>query len=217
MDKHRHCPPRRVEPLSARIVALVRASPGLTDREIASRLTPGRAQQPVNGACRRLAETRVLERRPRLDGRIVNYPPNAGPAPLRLVPPGATPAVSLPGSEDAVKRALQRWLEADGWRVEVAWGRAHGADVVATRGGERWVLEVKGEGSLSAMRVNFFLGALGETLQRMDDPAARYAVAFPDHPQYRGLWARLPPHAKARLGLTALFVAPDGAVDHVQA
>jgi hypothetical protein len=56
------------------------------------------------------------------------------------------------------------------------------------------------------MRVNYFLAALGELLQRMDDTNARYSVAMPDLPQFRGLWERLPKLAKQRLGITALFV-----------
>jgi hypothetical protein len=57
------------------------------------------------------------------------------------------------------------------------------------------------------MRVNYFLAVLGEIQQRMDDGEARYSIAFPDMAQYRGLWERLPPLAKARTKVTALFVS----------
>jgi len=41
-------------------------------------------------------------------------------------------------------------------------GGAHGIDIDAARGDERWIIEVKGCGSLNPMRVNYFLAALGE-------------------------------------------------------
>ena len=65
------------------------------------------------------------------------------------------------------------------------------------------------------MRVNYFLAILGETLQRMDDEAACYSIAFPDMAQYRGLWIRLPDLAKSRTGISALFVTHDGEVTEV--
>lgn len=63
------------------------------------------------------------------------------------------------------------------------------------------------------MRVNYFLAILGETLQRMDDPAARHSIAFPDRQQYRRLWDRLPALAKRRTGITMLLVAEDGSIE----
>jgi hypothetical protein len=65
------------------------------------------------------------------------------------------------------------------------------------------------------MRVNFFLGVLGELLQRMKDPQARYSIAMPDLPQYRGLWERLPTLAKERTRISALFVTAAGDVKEV--
>ena len=88
-------------------------------------------------------------------------------------------------------------------------------DVVANRGRKRWVIEVKGIGSRSAMRVNYFIGILGETLQRMEDPTARYSIALPDISQFRGLWERLPYLAKKRTGITALFVDAQGNVREI--
>jgi hypothetical protein len=66
------------------------------------------------------------------------------------------------------------------------------------------------------MRVNYFVVILGEVLQRMENPAARYSIALPDMRQFRGLWARLPSLAKKRLGITALFVGEDGEVEEVE-
>lgn len=82
----------------------------------------------------------------------------------------------------------------------------------AVRNEVDWIIEVKGLGSLPAMRVNYFISMLGETLQRMAGANARYSIALPDIAQYRGLWHRLPALAKERTQITALFVAADGTV-----
>lgn len=116
-------------------------------------------------------------------------------------------------SEDEIKEVLVGWLRNDGWEPTVAWGNTRGIDIEATRGPERWVIEVKGPGSRQPMRVNYFIGILGETLQRMDDPNAWYSIALPDLPQYRGLWDRLPDLAKSRTRISIIFVAQDGRVE----
>lgn len=132
-------------------------------------------------------------------------------------PVGGRPKPTAPAvSEDELKQKLQDWLEAAGWGVHVAWGRQHGVDIDARRGSSRWVIEVKGQGSLDPMRVNFFLCVLGEILQRMNDDQARYSIAFPDHRQFRGLWQRLPPLARQRTGISALFVSGAGQVEEVK-
>jgi len=113
-------------------------------------------------------------------------------------------------SEDEIKEVLVKWLSKQGWDSKVAWGRTQGIDVEATRGKERWVIEVKGPGSRPQMRVNYFIGILGETLQRMDDSRARYSIALPELPQYRGLWDRLPSLAKERTKISILFVSING-------
>jgi hypothetical protein len=116
-----------------------------------------------------------------------------------------------------VKRAVAVHLEAQGYRVQVAWGRAPGVDLDARRGAEHIMLEAKAEVANPPQQVNYFLGALGELVQRMSDPAARYGLALPDNPQYRGLVQRLPAHARQRLGLVVFFVRrqPDGFAIHV--
>jgi hypothetical protein len=116
-------------------------------------------------------------------------------------------------SEDTLKRILKAWLEAQAWQVgAVAWGKSHGADIEATKDGRHWIIEVKGLGSRNPMRVNYFLSILGETLQRMSDPMAKYSIALPDVPQFVGLWERLPELAKFRTGITALLVDRQGNV-----
>lgn len=204
--------------LKEQIAELVPGHPGLTDREVTSRLRgPHTPQQPVNQACRQLEADGALRRARRHDGLIGNYPTGrevALSAPVkrrsqdRAKPNTATDQLS----EDAIKEILVKWLEKQGWSVEVAWGHARGADCVADREDERWIIEVKGCGSRQPMRVNYFLAILGETLQRMDDPATRYSIALPDMAQFRGLWERLPRLAKDRTQVTALFASADGRV-----
>lgn len=127
------------------------------------------------------------------------------------VPRAREPGPEL--SEDELKARLKDWLEAQEWDVKVAWGKTRGIDVDARRGRERWIIEAKGSGSYAPMRVNFFLGALGETLQRMDDPDAKYSLALPDLPQYRRLWERLPRLARSRTGISILWVRGDDVLE----
>ncbi|MEZ0578133.1 restriction endonuclease [Nocardioides sp. MH1] len=114
-----------------------------------------------------------------------------------------------PISEDEVKAAVRDYLVADGFVVEVAWGRSPGIDIVATRSdGRRLVIEVKAEkGVTGAQQHNYFVGMLGELVQRMNDPAATYGIALPDNGQYRGLVNRLPSYARERLGLVVFWVS----------
>ncbi|MDE3097353.1 MAG: MarR family transcriptional regulator [Chloroflexota bacterium] len=192
--------------LPERILTLITKTPGLTDREIAdAMLGTGHAQQPVNQACHKLESAKVLARRKRTDGRIGNYPSGFAPTPAPAKGT-ASPAEHDAFAEDAIKRSLETYLQSKGWSTEIAWGQTHGVDIVAQRDGVRWIIEVKGRGSRPEMRVNYFIGMLGELLQRMSDPDAKYSIALPDMPQFRGLWSRLPALARSRTTITALFV-----------
>jgi hypothetical protein len=125
------------------------------------------------------------------------------------------PSPSLAGdriTEDAVKLAVKRDLEAEGWRVEVRWGRDRGIDIDARRGNERLIVEAKGEAPPGPQQVNYFLGALGELVRRMTEPMARYGLALPDNAQYRGLVGRLPAYARERFRLDVFFVDGGGQV-----
>ena len=205
------------------ILRKIESDPGLTDRELTNALRGASSlQQPVNQACRALETQGRLTRRHRADGRIGNYPPTMTED-QRLdavvadeVATGVEQtrdAAADPLAEDVLKGVLKDWLESAGWDVAIAWGKSPGVDIVAERGEERWLIEVKGRGSSQPMRHNYFLGILGETLQRMHDAETRYSIALPDLPQFRGLWSRLPEVAKARTQISAIFVSEDGAVD----
>jgi hypothetical protein len=116
-------------------------------------------------------------------------------------------------TEDEIKAALEKYLEEEGNRVlSVAWGRTRGVDIEATGPEGRILIEVKGDAPTPQMQGNYFLGALGELLQRMEDPDATYAIALPDRPRFRGLVQRFPEEARRRLALVWLFVGrtPNG-------
>jgi hypothetical protein len=133
--------------------------------------------------------------------------------PVRPVLPAPSPQVAgNPLSEDAVKAAVRDHLAARGLHVEVRWGHDRGTDITASGPNERWVIEAKGEVVSAQQQGNYFLGALGELIQRMDDPHARYALALPDTPRCQGLVRRLPALARERLALSVFFVHRDGTV-----
>ena len=159
----------------------------------------------------------LLHRRRLHDQLIGNYPAEGDPAPVTTKPTRTTKKQDVDAlSEDEVKGVLVTWLKARGWDTKIAWGNAQGIDIDAHRGTERWIIEVKGPGSRQPMRVNYFIGILGETLQRMSDSKARYSIAFPDIPQYRRLWHRLPHLAKKRTGISLLLVTKAGKVKHLK-
>ncbi|MDR3707187.1 MAG: hypothetical protein P4L33_02720 [Capsulimonadaceae bacterium] len=203
--------------LKDRILNLISEHPGLSDREITNKLLGEAAlQQPVNGACRALEASGLISRDKIPGGRIGNYVKDTCAVPAEpVLAPVAVATLVDELTEDRLKTALKRWLESDGWTVQVAMGHVPGIDVDAFRDSSRWIIEVKGCGSLNPMRVNYFLCVLGETLQRMSDPAAKYSIALPDMQQYRRLWERLPILAKQRTAISVLFVANDGTVVEV--
>lgn len=202
--------------LAERIVELLKQKPGLSDRQITDRLFGiGKPQQPVNIACRNLAERGLLRRQSIHGSSIGNYLTGQEIKTSQNQTLNNRVMDEDHLSEDAIKGILEKWLIAQGWNVKVAWGHVHGIDIDAINESKRWVIEVKGQGSLSPMRVNYFLGILGETLQRMEDPNAKYSIALPDIQQFRNLWRRLPFLAKSRTGITALFVDKDGNVSEI--
>ena len=210
------------EPHRDKVLALIQNSPGLTDREIAERLDgKGTPQQETNQVCRSLENEGLLVRekgRRPFDNYIGNYP--VKDLAKKLQNSAQVPSYGYGGkidglSEDEVKQHLFNWLTAKNWRVEIAWGKARGIDVVATKESQRWLIEAKGAGSRQPMRVNYFIGMLGELLQRMEDNDVKYSISMPDMKQFRGLWERLPKLAKERTKISALFVSEDGKVEEI--
>ncbi len=70
-------------------------------------------------------------------------------------------------NEETVKEAVGAFLRNEGYEVSIGQKRERGADLQAAREGRRVIVEAKGEGTRPPMFNNYFLNALGETLQRM--------------------------------------------------
>ena len=207
--------------LAERILELLEAVPGSSDREITDQLFGVSApQQSINQVCRRLASQGMIVRKERHDGRLGNYPAKGSPDKVQVIVSKSKflenrPSNGSPLDEDSIKTVLESFLSNKGWQATIAWGKSPGIDIDAVKGRDRWVIEVKGPGSRDAMRVNYFLAILGETLQRMNDDNAKYSIALPDLQQYRNLWDKLPTLTKLRTGITALFVDERGHVVEV--
>jgi len=202
--------------LKDKIMDLLIDKEGLTDREITNViLGVNEPQQAVNQVCRLLTSKGIIRRIIRRDGLIGNYI-IAKETVQKSSPLNQTKQVEIRSSifkEDNLKQILKDFLHADGWETQIAWGRTPGIDINANRGTQRWIIEVKGLGSLNPMNVNYFLAVLAETLQRMDDPNAKYSIALPDVKQFRNLWDRLPLLAKQRTGITAIFIDELGRIN----
>jgi hypothetical protein len=200
-----------VAALPERMIAALREHPrGLDDEELAAELRVMR--QAINHACRNLASAGRLTRVVEPGGRIVNSVVVRGAPPTRR-------AVRVPTGllhKDQVKHAVKAHLEAEGYAVTVASGRGRGIDIEAIRSDppDHLLLDAKGEDSLGTQRTIEFVGALGELIQRMAHTDARYGLALPDNPHYRGLVAALPGPAWDRLGFVALFVRR-GRTNHI--
>ncbi len=201
--------------LAERVIETLKQKSGLSDRQIADELLgKDKPQQSINIVCRSLESKGILVRRKIGEDPIKNYLTGQEVnIPLKRENPDSN---SKYFSEDAIKEVLEKWLVVQDWKVKVAWGRDHGVDIEAIKENRRWLIEVKGHGSRDAMRVNYFLGILGEMLQRMEDSNAKYSIALPDIQQFRNLWTRLPLLAKSRTGITAIFVTGDGKVSEIR-
>ncbi|WP_322446984.1 hypothetical protein [Robertmurraya mangrovi] len=83
---------------------------------------------------------------------------------------------------------------------------------VHTETGERWRIEAKG--LTSAVGLDFRTG-LGQLIQRMDEPEARYGIAIPNIPAYLKQVNQIKPWVREKFGLFILIVSEDGEVQYV--
>jgi hypothetical protein len=180
-------------------------TPGQTDTQLEKKF--GVRHQTINQACRELEKNGLLNRM-KTQGPIQNMPTGKPGMVSQPIHPEITDGLH----EEPIKTILNSWLQNHGWKTKIAWGKAHGIDILATKDTRKWIIEVKGCGSRNPMRVNYFLAILGETLQRMDDADAKYSIALPDMQQYRNLWSRLPVLAKERTDISAIFVSENGEI-----
>lgn len=114
--------------------------------------------------------------------------------------------------ERRTRQYLQSFLISQGWSLVLERSTNRGIDIEAKRNWERWVIRAMVWQPSPKMIAIAFASTLGETLQRMQYPTCKYSVALPDTEPFRRLWHRLPPAAKNRTGMTALFVGPTGNV-----
>jgi hypothetical protein len=113
--------------------------------------------------------------------------------------------------EARIVRAFSQWLEADGWKVET---EKEYIDVVAERGDERLLAEVKGR---TTSRPGAGVDTLyGQLLRRMPpeevgEARTRFAVVVPDSARPAAL--RVPKRVRDALRIDVYTVGDD---DHVE-
>ena len=203
-------PPLKTMTLKEKILHTLSLFPGQTDAALAKRF--GVLHQSVNQTCRTLESQGKLVR-DKTQGNIKNYLTDHSPTISEGKSLKQSAAIGADGlQEDSIKEILNTWLKKKGWDTKIAWGKTPGIDILATQGHKKWIIEVKGCGSRNAMRVNYFLAILGETLQRMNNADTKYSIALPDLQQYRNLWKKLHGLAKERTQINAIFVSEDGKI-----
>lgn len=203
-----------MDTIGEQILEAIRFRP-LDDDVLAKRLDAS-SRQAINQAARKLEAAGRLRRFAGPDGKIVNgLPLEVGSeTPVRQDPLAASTSPvkirSLVVPEDHVKRAVKDYLEAEGFMVAVAWGHGRGVDIDARHAdGRRYMIEAKAGLASDQQQGTYFLGALGELLQRMAEADVTYGLALPVNRRYRGLVNRLPQLAWERLGLVVFWVVAD--------
>ncbi len=197
------------------IITTLKKRPGLSDKELAEAIRGrGKPSQYINQKCRVLAAQGILDRKARADGRLGNWLTDDSYY-LKARNEQRTAAHTADIAEKRIKQVLESYLTAQKWEPRISWSSGHGIDIDASRGDDRWIIEVKGAEDCNPAWVNLFLTVLGELLQRMDNPQCKYSIALPDIDHLRRLWERLPPLAKRRTGISALFVNPQGDITEI--
>jgi hypothetical protein len=162
---------------------------------------------------------------------------SSGSGRLPPEPPAAPPAAPPPGDDDdwpsetSVQGSVVAWLVSQGWRItRVAdtKAREHGVDVTASRGKERFLVEVKGHPSEryatgeragqrrkwdpNAQARTYFGDALLAVLRMRDaNPGTAIGLALPAMRTFTGLIDQVEASLTA-LGTFVILVAEDGSV-----
>lgn len=125
-----------------------------------------------------------------------------------------------PFREAAAEAILAAHLQAEGYAIESRVLVSSGiVDLVATKGSEKLVVEVKGEdaGGYGTTQMNFQLG-VGQLASRMTDDQVRYVLAFPLTAHFRRVLKTFAGSiAFERLGIDLIAVLADGAVRRIGA
>ena len=130
--------------------------------------------------------------------------------------------------EDDVVSAVVAHLRADGWTIEsTALATQHGDDIVATRSGERLVVEAKGQGSSKTHTARYgqpfnrgqartHVGvAVLRSLRVVSEGTSTAALALPDDEFHRREVDRVHP-ALTKLGVWVFWVDQDARVTVAQ-
>jgi hypothetical protein len=209
--------------LADRVLTALAAASGPLDDETLARRARATSRQAVTLVCRTLEASGRVHREAGSDGKplfsLAARPDAAAtpePAHADAAPPRPTAEVAMMLTEDQVKRAVRDYLTAAGYLVHVTWGHTRGVDILAERGHERLLLEAKGQVARRPRQTDYFSAALGELIQRMDDPNATYGLGLPDHPQYCALVEKLPDLVWSRLNLVVYLVSEELTVREVR-
>lgn len=228
---------------SDRILEFVRTFPGRDDDQISSALDI-KPRQTVNQICRSLVVAGKIERRPNLAGKIENFltrlvfsEPLASLHDLQkheIAPLAALDATQEWFWEGNVTAVVSQYLIDQGWKIlsmADTQTRERGIDIHAVQGNRELAVEVKGYPSRSyrdLKRANqpkptsptlqaqhWYSHALLKALRLQTGyPTAIIALAFPDFPRYRSLFAETA-NACHRLGIAVLFVSGTGQIEAI--
>lgn len=126
--------------------------------------------------------------------------------------------------EDDVVSAVVSYLRDDGWKIEsTALATQHGDDIVATRDGERLVVEAKGEGSSKSHTKRFgkpfntgqvsthIAVAILRSMRVVSEGVSTAAIALPAVNSHRREVHRVAP-ALSAIGVQVFWVDPEGHV-----
>jgi Holliday junction resolvase-like predicted endonuclease len=133
--------------------------------------------------------------------------------------------------EDAIANSLAKFLEEEGWSIEQrpsARSRERGIDIVARQVNAALLIEVKGYPSQfymderkrgqtkptqpSSQAHHWFSHALLKVMRMSSQyPGAQIAMAFPDMPRYRGLYAETRPKLD-QISIQVYFICKNGEV-----
>jgi Holliday junction resolvase-like predicted endonuclease len=203
---------------------------GMTDEDLARLL--GKNHSHINQVCHRLADQGHIIR-DAARGDIVNKMPGDATVPQA---PAASQDANVSGMrewawEGNVQSRVATYLAADGWsiiRVADTARRERGADIIAQRGGQQLLVEVKGWPSTTYARgeragqpkptqpglqaAHWFGEALTSLIRRGAEHGTCLALGLPDMPRYRALLGDAS-WALERLDITVYLVPAEGTVE----
>ena len=121
-------------------------------------------------------------------------------------------------SEPFVKENIIKWLRTRGWKISPITYSKFGVDIKASRNGDQYLIECKGE--TSSPNIDF-LTCVGQILSRMTHQSQSttnyYAIGLPNTERYRELSKKLIPKSiRKKLKLRIIFVDREGKVIEIR-